>query len=267
MVRRKLVTSRQVAQQEIEAGRVLVDGAPAAKAARLVAPGQDVRLLGPPPRYVSRAGLKLEAGLDELAVDVSGRRCVDAGSSTGGFTDCLLQRGAASVVAIDVGTHQLHEKLRGDARVTVMEQTDVRAVTPERIGGPAEVVVADVSFISLRLVLPVLVELAKPGAPIVALVKPQFEAGRSEASRGRGVIRDPVIWRRVLGEVDRAAAALGADLVAATVSPITGASGNVEFMVRLQGGSSTLEPVAPITLEPPGAMLDRVVDEAEARGL
>jgi 23S rRNA (cytidine1920-2'-O)/16S rRNA (cytidine1409-2'-O)-methyltransferase len=258
MVRRQLVASRQAARYEIEAGRVVVDGAPAAKPARLVAPGEDIRLLGPPPRYVSRAGHKLEAGLDGLGITVDGWRCVDAGSSTGGFTDCLLQRGARSVVAIDVGTHQLHEKLRADERVTVMEQTDIRTVTPVSLGGPADLVVADLSFISLRLVLPALLALSRPGAPTVVLVKPQFEAGRSEASRGRGVIRDPTVWRRVLDEVVDYAADLGVGLRGIVVSPITGGSGNVEFLVGLQPGASTLEPV--------GELLHRTVTGAEARG-
>jgi 23S rRNA (cytidine1920-2'-O)/16S rRNA (cytidine1409-2'-O)-methyltransferase len=184
---------------------------------------------------------------------------VDAGSSTGGFTDCLLQRGAVSVVAVDVGTHQLHEKLRADDRVTVLEQTDIRTVTSELLGGPAEVVVADLSFISLRLVLATLVGLTAPGGSVLVLVKPQFEAGRSEASRGRGVIRDPAIWRRVLAEVSQAAAELDAAIGGALVSPITGGSGNVEFLVWLQPGASTLEPV--------DELLDRVVAGAEARDL
>ena len=266
MVRRNLVASRQLARTEIEQGRVLVDGAVALKPARLVDPAQGVRLLGPPPRFVSRAGLKLEAALDEFAIDPSGWRCVDAGASTGGFTDCLLVRGAASVVAIDVGTHQLHERLRADERVQVHEQTDIRTVTPDLVGGAVDLVVADLSFISLRLVLEGLATLAGT-SPIVALVKPQFEAGRAEASKGRGVIRDPEIWRRVLVEVVGAAGELGLGLRAATVSPITGSAGNVEFIVWLESGRSTLDAIAAnADLARIEEMLADVVADAEARG-
>lgn len=257
MVRRKLVDSRQLAQLEIAAGRVTVDGAPADKPARLVDPAQDVRLLGPPPPYVSRAGLKLEAALDAFAIDVTGLRCLDAGSSTGGFSDCLLQRGAVAVVAVDVGTNQLHEKIRADDRVEVREQTDIRSITPASIGGPVDLVVADLSFISLRLVLGAL-EAAADGAPIITLVKPQFEAGRQEAAKGRGIIRDPAIWRRVLGEVVTASADHGLRAGQALVSPISGSAGNIEFVVHLQRSDNTLAGV--------DVLLDRVVAEAEARG-
>lgn len=258
MVRRRLVSSRQIAQSEIAAGRVTVDGAPADKAARLVDPAQDVRLLGPAPPYVSRAGLKLEAALDTFAIEVEGLRCLDAGASTGGFTDCLLQRGAGTVIAVDVGTNQLHEKIRADDRVEVHEQTDIRRITPSSLGGAIDLVVVDLSFISLRLVLPALDDLAD-GATIVALVKPQFEAGRNEASKGRGVIRDPAIWRRVLGEVVAAAAESGRCACQAAVSPISGSAGNVEFVVRLERGDNTMTGV--------DELLDRVVAEAEARAL
>jgi 23S rRNA (cytidine1920-2'-O)/16S rRNA (cytidine1409-2'-O)-methyltransferase len=261
-----LVASRQLAKIEIEQGRVLVDGAVALKPARLVDPAQDVRLLGPPPRFVSRAGLKLEAALDRFGIDPSGWRCLDAGASTGGFTDCLLSRGAASVVAVDVGTHQLHERLRADARVEVHEQTDIRSVTPEQVGGTVDLVVTDLSFISLQLVLDPLAALAGT-SPILALVKPQFEAGRAEASRGRGVIRDPEIWRRVLSEVVGAAAELGLALRAAMVSPITGSAGNVEFIVWLEPGRSNLDDIGADT-GPARAeeTLAAVVADAESRG-
>lgn len=257
MVRRKLVPSRTLAQLEIAAGRVTVDGAPADKPARMVDPAQDVRLLGPPPPYVSRAGLKLEAALDVFAIDVSGLRCLDAGSSTGGFTDCLLQRGASGVIAVDVGTNQLHERIRADERVDVREQTDVRSITPESLGGPVDLVVADLSFISLRLVLPAL-RAAADGAPVVTLVKPQFEAGRQEAAKGQGIIRDPLIWRRVLGEVVDAGADQGLHLIDAIVSPISGTAGNIEFVVQLRTSNNTLSEHT--------ELLDRVVAEAEARG-
>lgn len=274
MVRRKLVDSRAQARAEIEASRVLVDGSVAAKAARLVDPAQDVRLLGPPPRYVSRAGLKLEAALERFAIDPSGLRCLDAGSSTGGFTDCLLQNDAASVIAVDVGTNQLHERVRADRRVSVHEQTDIRTVG-DRLGNlvslPLDLVVADLSFISLRLVLPALAHLAGPN-PLVSLVKPQFEAGRAEASRGRGVIKDPAIWRRVLDEVVVAAGHAGMAAKAAMVSPISGAAGNVEFVVRFQaesaaGASSLVGVDAADAVQEANELVAGVVAEAEARAV
>ncbi len=240
MVRRKLVGSREAARREIESGRVLVDGSFADKAARMVDPGQSVRLTGPPPRYVGRGGEKLEGALNAFEIDPRGMHCLDAGSSTGGFTDCLLQRHAASVVAVDVGTNQLHEKLRASDRVTVKEQTDIRSVEPHWFDQPFDLIVGDLSFISLRLVLPALVPLAADGSSLLLLVKPQFEAGRSEASKGRGIITDPAIWRRVLNEVVSAAAEQGAGLAGLVPSPITGSAGNVEFVAWLRRGCPSI---------------------------
>ncbi len=231
-MRRGLAPSRQQAQAEIAAGRVTVGGAPADKAARLVAPDEPIRVLGPPPRFVGRGGEKLDAALDRFEVAVEGRRAYDLGASTGGFTDCLLQRGAASVVAVDVGYGQLHERLRVDPRVQVHERTNIRDVRPGDLGEPAEVLVADLSFISLRTVLAGALALAVPAADVVLLVKPQFEAGREEATRGKGVITDPVVWRRVLEEVADALEGLGAAIMGAMASPLTGADGNVEFLVH-----------------------------------
>jgi 23S rRNA (cytidine1920-2'-O)/16S rRNA (cytidine1409-2'-O)-methyltransferase len=231
-VRRGLAPSRQQAQADIAAGRVVVGGAPADKPARLVAPGEPIRVLGPPPRFVGRGGEKLDAALDRFDVVVAGRRAYDLGASTGGFTDCLLQRGAASVVALDVGYGQLHERLRADPRVEVHERTNVRDVHPGDLGEPADLLVADLSFISLRTVLAGALALARPGADLVALVKPQFEAGREEAARGKGVITDPAIWRRVLEEVVGALDGLGAAIMGAMASPLTGADGNVEFLLH-----------------------------------
>jgi 23S rRNA (cytidine1920-2'-O)/16S rRNA (cytidine1409-2'-O)-methyltransferase len=216
---------------------VLVAGSLATKPARMVDAAEPVELLGPPPRFVGRGGEKLDAALDRFAVDVGGRRCLDAGASTGGFTDCLLQRGATEVVAVDVGYGQLHERLRADPRVRNFERTNIRALTPIDVGGPAAVVVADLSFISLRTVLAALVGLAEPGADLVLLVKPQFEAGREEAAKGRGVIRDPAVWRRVLEEVRAAALSQGAAMMGVMPSPITGAEGNVEFLVHCRAGA------------------------------
>lgn len=207
-------------------------GAPAVKAARLVGPGEPLRVLGPRARFVGRGGEKLAGGLDRFAVAVEGCRAIDVGASTGGFTDCLLQRGAASVVALDVGYGQLHERLRGDPRVEVHERTNVRAVEPGQLGPPGDLVVADLSFISLRTVLPSLLGLVRPGGDLVLLVKPQFEAGREEAARGRGVISDPAIWARVLGEVTSALVGAGTAIMDLMASPLTGADGNVEFLLH-----------------------------------
>jgi 23S rRNA (cytidine1920-2'-O)/16S rRNA (cytidine1409-2'-O)-methyltransferase len=199
---------------------------------------------GPPPRFVSRGGEKLDAALDRFSVEVRGRRAFDLGSSTGGFTDCLLQRGAASVVAIDVGYGQLHERLRTDPRVEVHERTNVRAVEPGQMGDPADLLVADLSFISLRTVLVPALALGRPGADLVALVKPQFEAGRQEAARGRGVISDPAIWARVLQEVAAALEAQGAAIMGAMASPLTGADGNVEFLLHARRPPGAVAPSA-----------------------
>ena len=187
---------------------------------------------GPPPRFVGRGGDKLDPALDRFAIDVAGRRAVDLGASTGGFTDCLLQRGAARVAAVDVGYGQLHERVRRDPRVEVRERTNVRDLTPDSLGSPADLVVADLSFISLRTVLPAALPLAAAAADVVLLVKPQFEAGRQEAARGKGVITDPAIWRRVLEEVSGALVDLGAAIMGVMASPLTGADGNVEFLLH-----------------------------------
>ena len=243
-MRRGLAPSRQQAQAHIDAGRVTVDGAPADKAARLVEPGQALRVLGPPPRFVGRGGEKLDAALDAFGLSVASCRAIDVGASTGGFTDCLLQRGAATVAAIDVGYGQLHERLRADPRVEVHERTNVREVVPGDVGPPADLLVADLSFISLRTVLPAVTALGRPGADLVVLVKPQFEAGRVEAARGRGVIRDPAVWRRVLEEIAAALTDLEAAIMGAMASPLTGADGNVEFLVhaRLAPAQATEDP-------------------------
>jgi 23S rRNA (cytidine1920-2'-O)/16S rRNA (cytidine1409-2'-O)-methyltransferase len=231
LVRRGLAASREQARAEIDAGRVTVGGAPASKAARLVTPGDAVVVLGPGPRFVSRGGDKLDAALEHFAIDVVALRCVDVGASTGGFTDCLLQRGAREVVAVDVGYGQLHERLRADPRVRNVERTNIREVGRDHLGDPFDVAVADVSFISLTKVLDAIVCACRPGAPVVLLVKPQFEAGRAEAARGQGIITDPVIWRRVLEEVITAVEQRGAVIMGCMVSPLIGAEGNVEFLL------------------------------------
>jgi len=228
------VATRPQAAALIERGAVLVSGSVADKAARLVGRDEPIELATAPPRFVGRGGEKLDAALVRFAIDPSGVRALDAGASTGGFTDCLLQAGAASVVAVDVGRGQLHERLRHDDRVTSFERLDIRDVSLATVGGsPVDLVTVDLSFISVTRAVPVLVgEVARPGAPVVILVKPQFEAGRVEASKGKGVIRDPAIHRRTLAEVTGALQAAGAAIMGVMPSPITGSAGNVEFLVH-----------------------------------
>jgi len=211
---------------------VLVAGAIADKPARLVAASDPVELRANPPRFVSRGGEKLEAALDRFGIEVTGRRVLDAGASTGGFTDCLLQAGAREVVAVDVGRGQLDERLRRDPRVNHLEGTDVRSLTLAQLGGrKVDAAVADLSFISLTSVVAGILGLVEPGGPVVLLVKPQFEAGRREASRGRGVIRDPEVHRRCLLKVADAVHRSGGRVVGAMASPVLGRSGNREFLL------------------------------------
>jgi 23S rRNA (cytidine1920-2'-O)/16S rRNA (cytidine1409-2'-O)-methyltransferase len=232
LVRRQLVESRTDASRAVEAGRVLVNGAVADKASRQVHAGDAVVLKGPPARFVSRGGEKLDAALAAFGLDVSGWRVLDAGASTGGFTDCLLQRGAASVVALDVGHGQLHPRIRNDARVTVLERFHVRDVRPEVIAGPVQLVTADLSFISVTRVLAALIGACEPGGHLVLLVKPQFEAGKVEVSRGHGVITDPAIHERVRGEVEAALTGAGCCVLGWVDSPIYGGDGNRELLVH-----------------------------------
>ena len=244
----------------------MVRGIPATKAARLVADEDPVALQGPPPRFVSRGGEKLDAALDRFGVDVAGRIALDAGASTGGFTDCLLQRGAARVVAVDVGRGQLDLRLRNDERVTVRERTNVRHLSLSDLGpgtGPFDLLVADLAFISLRTVAPALLGLAGPGADLVLLVKPQFEAGRTEAAKERGVIRDPEVWTATLTGVLAAFAERGAAIMGAMVSPLLGAEGNVEFLAHVVAGGGRASG-GRASGDVPG-MVAAAVDEAVAR--
>ncbi len=261
------MATRPQAVAHIERGEVLVSGSVADKPSRLVAPAEPIELIGPPPRFVSRGGDKLDAALTRFCIDVVGRRALDAGASTGGFTDCLLQAGASSVVAVDVGRGQLHPRIRNDPRVEVHERLDVREVTmATMLGRPADLVTADLSFISVTRAVPVLTgEIVVPGSPLVILAKPQFEAGRAEASRGRGIIRDPEVHRRTLLEVCGAISAAGADIMGAMPSPITGSAGNLEFLVHARvrepsGGSPPPSTHASAVTE----LVDRAVAEAHA---
>ena len=208
-----------------------VGGAPADKPARLVDPADPI-VITPAHRWASRAGAKLDAALARWPIDVGGRRCLDAGASTGGFTDVLLERGAAEVLAVDVGRGQLLDRLQRDPRVTVLDGTNVRTLTVDTVGRRFDLIVADLAFISLRTVAPVLAgDLACEGADLVWLVKPQFEVGREVATKGRGVVRDPGAWRGALEGVGHALAAEGAAIMGAMSSPLRGADGNVEFLV------------------------------------
>jgi 23S rRNA (cytidine1920-2'-O)/16S rRNA (cytidine1409-2'-O)-methyltransferase len=201
----------------------------------MVSPDEALLVAGEGPRFVGRGGEKLAGAVERfgLVPVIKDARALDAGASTGGFTDCLLQNGAERVVAVDVGYGQLHERLRADPRVEVHDRTNVRELAPGELGPPFGVIVADLSFISLRLVLPALLGLAGPGATLVPLVKPQFEAGRTAAAKGRGIIRDPAIWRQVLDDVAGALRAAGATIMGGMVSPIHGADGNVEFLLHV----------------------------------
>lgn len=211
---------------------MLVSGMPATKPDRLVADSEPIEFAGPRPRYVSRGGDKLEGALSELRIFVEGKRCLDIGSSTGGFTDCLLQHGAASVIAVDVGRNQLDWSMRGDARVTVRERTDVRDLDREELG-PLDLVTVDLSFISLRTVMPAIAELSF-GADVLALVKPQFEVGRSNVPRG-GVVRDEALQRKAIADVAKAAEGYGLVCRGCVPSPISGMQGNREFFLYLIG--------------------------------
>lgn len=214
-----------------------MSGAVAEKPSRLVGRGEPV-VVETPRKFVSRGGEKLEAALDEFGLVISGKICLDAGASTGGFTDCLLRRGAARVWAVDVGHGQIAPEFRTDPRVVVVEGCNIRNATLESLGAaPFGLVVADLSFISLRVVARKLAaELAAPGADLVVLVKPQFEAGRRVVDRGRGVVRDPQEWRQALLRVGSAFAAAGAAIMGVVPSPIVGPAGNVEFLVQLRTG-------------------------------
>ncbi len=231
LVRRGLTVSREAAQRLIDAGLVTVGGAPADKASRMVAAGEAVDVLAPTSRFVSRGGDKLAAALEVFGVDVRGRIALDAGASTGGFTDCLLQHGSARVVAVDVGHGQLDARLRADERVEVHERVNVRTLRPGALGS-FDLVVADLSFISLRSVLDALLGASLPGADLILLVKPQFEAGKAEADRGRGVITDPSVWGQVAADIESALSERGAAIMGWMASPVRGSKGNVEFFVH-----------------------------------
>ena len=231
-----LAPSRERAKAVVLAGLVSVNGEVVSKAGTLVDPDAVVTLAAPDHPYVGRGGLKLAHALDTFHIDVAGREALDVGASTGGFTDVLLQRGATRVVALDVGHGQLDWRLRNDPRVVVIEHFNARHLTLADLPGPVDVVVIDVSFISLRQILPAVATVLRDGADVVALVKPQFEAGREEVRKG--IIRDPAVHDRVLAEVTAAGAEVGLTRVGSTPSPITGQKGNVEFLLHLRPSSA-----------------------------
>lgn len=233
LVRRKLLPSRTAAQEAIAAGGVEVDGLVATKAATQVDDNASIRLAPEPARFVSRGGLKLEAALDTFGIAVTGRSAIDVGASTGGFTDCLLQRGAAAVAALDVGYGQIDWSIRTDPRVAVHERINARHMDVARIGGPFDVVVADLSFISLRTVAPALASAGNADADWVLLVKPQFEAGRGRVGKG-GIVRDVAVRAEALRNVVESFRELGLECHGVADSPIQGAKGNREFLLWLR---------------------------------
>lgn len=237
VLERGLAASRERAQALILAGKVLVDGQKIEKAGTGVDASADVRLLGADLKYVSRGGLKLEKALDYWQIDVRDKVCLDVGTSTGGFTDCLLQRGAARVIAVDTGHGQIDFRLRNDPRVRLREKTNARYLAPEQVGEPVELVVMDVSFISATLVLPAVIAAAFPESSaspgdrqIIVLVKPQFEAGRKQVGKG-GIVRDPAIQTAAVDKVRQALLALGCSQTDVVESPILGGEGNREFLL------------------------------------
>lgn len=227
LVERGLFPSRERARSALIAGHVRVAGSVVTKAGQQVEQDSEIHVTAQQ-RFVSRGGEKLDGALSDFRIPVEGRRATDVGASTGGFTDCLLQRGAASVAAIDVGYGQLAWSLRTDPRVTVFERTNIRSVDVEEVGGPFGIVVVDVSFISLRTVLPHLLPLMAPEGDLLVLVKPQFEAGKSRVGK-RGVVRDATVHIEILDDLAKAVATSGLVVRGLSYSPITGPEGNIEF--------------------------------------
>jgi 23S rRNA (cytidine1920-2'-O)/16S rRNA (cytidine1409-2'-O)-methyltransferase len=248
LVRRGLARSREQAAELINAGRVSVGAQTAAKPATQVEPGAAILVAedDDDPGYVSRGGHKLAGALDAFApagLDVAGRRALDAGASTGGFTDVLLRRDVAGVVAVDVGYGQLAWRLQTDERVVVLDRTNVRELTLEQVGEPVDLVVGDLSFISLGLVLPALVRCTRPEGDLVLMVKPQFEVGRDRLGTG-GVVRDPALRAEAVRGVAETAAACGLGVLGVVASPLPGPSGNVEYFLWLRAGAPALDPAA-----------------------
>ncbi len=232
LVERGFTDSRAKAQAIIMSGQVYVDGQKADKSGVSYVDDVDIEVRGAACPYVSRGGLKLEKALRDFGVDPTGYVCSDSGASTGGFTDCLLQQGAKKVFAIDVGYGQLDWKIRSDPRVVVMERTNVRYVTPEQLGEPLDLSVIDVSFISLKIVLPVIKSFLKPNGQVLCLIKPQFEAGKDKVGK-KGVVREPETHKQVLDDFVNLAMKLDFTICGLTFSPVKGPEGNIEFLAHL----------------------------------
>jgi 23S rRNA (cytidine1920-2'-O)/16S rRNA (cytidine1409-2'-O)-methyltransferase len=240
LVHRSLARSREQAKEYVDSGRVKVNGIVATKVATQVEPIASIVVADPGDDYVSRGAYKLIGALDVFGVDPNGCRCLDAGASTGGFTDVLLRRGATTVAAVDVGYGQLAWRLRQDERVSVVERTNVRTLVPEAIGGPVDLVVADLSFISLRLVLPALISCTEPRGRLLLMVKPQFEVGKDSLGPG-GVVRDAALRASAVSSIADHAAAAGWGAVDVTASPLPGPAGNVEYFVHLRQGPAAID--------------------------
>lgn len=244
MVERGLSESREKAKAVIMSGNVFVDGEREDKAGASFPETVTIEVKGNPLRYVSRGGLKLEKALKQFHVELSGKVCMDVGSSTGGFTDCMLQNGAARVYAVDVGTNQLAWKLRQDERVVVMEKTNIRYVTREQIDEPVEFASVDVAFISLTKVLQPVKGLLTPGGQVAALIKPQFEAGREQVGK-KGVVRDKKVHLEVIERVLTYAGSIGFDVLDLDFSPIKGPEGNIEYLAHLKNHEEGTAPGRP----------------------
>lgn len=242
LLARGLAASEEEAGRIITQGRVLIDGVPASKTATLVDASSSIRFASRPARFVSRAGEKLAGALEDMGIDPTGLRCLDVGAGTGGFTDCLVQTGASEVVAVDVSYGLLDWRIRNDARVKLFERTNIRTAEVARLGGPFDLVVADLSFISLEAVLDKLVEAVGGRGLMVLLVKPQFEAPRESVPTG-GVVKDPEVWRETIERVGGALEARGWGVTKVVASHLLGAEGNQEFFVlaRLGAGSEVSE--------------------------
>ncbi|MBP3592933.1 MAG: TlyA family RNA methyltransferase [Lachnospiraceae bacterium] len=261
LVKRNLAESREKAKAYIMAGNVFVDGVREDKAGSSFEETVQIEVKGLAMKYVSRGGFKLEKAVDQFGVNLEGKTCMDVGSSTGGFTDCMLQNGAVKVFAIDVGTNQLAWKLRTDERVVSMEKTNIRYVTPEDIGQLVEFVSIDVAFISLSKVLGPVYELMAENAEIVCLIKPQFEAGREKVGK-KGVVRDKKVHEEVIVAVTSFAAATGFELLRLDYSPIKGPEGNIEYLLYARKNEREAEEVRNASLQAILAGVTEIVDEA-----
>ncbi len=255
LMARGMVRSREKARALILAGEVQVNGMVLTKPGTAVDEEAAISLSTSRLKYVSRGGLKLEKALQEFKVNLQGKTVLDIGASTGGFTDCCLQNGASRIYAVDVGYGQLDWKLRNDSRVTVMERTNIRYLTIQELGEPADIVTMDVSFISTALIFPVIKNLLSSEGQVVSLIKPQFEAGRDKVGK-KGVVKDPLVHREVLLNCIAAASAQGLSCQGVCFSPITGPQGNIEFFIFLQPG--------PVQAEDMETLVKQVVDKAHA---